>query len=262
MAKIIPLFSSSKGNSYYIQGNGSAILIDAGRNLKQLELAMAENDLSMRDVQAIFVTHEHSDHISALKVLLKRYPIPLYASRGTLEYLARCDKVPPTAQLRVIEDIVETGDFRVERVETSHDAAEPCGYFITTPDGRRMSVVTDTGYLTENARLAISRSHLAVVESNHDLDMLKEGAYPYILKQRILSDNGHLSNAACAEALPDFVGAGLTRIILGHLSEENNTPHLALNESIDSLNRAGMVINTDYTLDVAPVVTNGRSIYF
>ena len=92
--------------------------------------------------------------------------------------------------------------------------------------------------------------------------MLKEGAYPYILKQRILSDNGHLSNAACAEALPDFVGAGLTRIILGHLSEENNTPHLALNESIDSLGRAGMVINTDYTLDVAPVVTNGRSIYF
>lgn len=262
MAKIVPLFSSSKGNSYYIQGNGSAILIDAGRNLKQLELAMAENDLSMRDVQAIFVTHEHSDHISALKVLLKRYPIPLYASRGTLEYLARYDKVPPVAQLRVIEDIVETGDFRVERVETSHDAAEPCGYFITTPDGRRMSVVTDTGYLTENARLAISRSHLAVVESNHDLDMLKEGAYPYILKQRILSDNGHLSNSACAEALPDFVGAGLTRIILGHLSEENNTPHLALNESIDSLGRAGMVVNTDYTLDVAPVVTNGRSVRF
>ncbi len=262
MAKIVPLFSSSKGNSYYIQGNGSAILIDAGRNLKQIELAMAENDLSMRDVQAIFVTHEHSDHISALKVLLKRYPIPLYASRGTLEYLARYDKVPPTAQLRVIEDIVETGDFRVERVETSHDAAEPCGYFITTPDGRRMSVVTDTGYLTENAKLAISRSHLAVVESNHDLDMLREGAYPYILKQRILSDNGHLSNSACAEALPDFVGAGLTRIILGHLSEENNTPHLALNESIDSLNRAGMVVNTDYTLDVAPVVTNGRSVRF
>ena len=262
MAKIVPLFSSSKGNSYYIQGNGSAILIDAGRNLKQLELAMAENDLSMRDVQAIFVTHEHSDHISALKVLLKRYPIPLYASRGTLEYLARYDKVPPVAQLRVIENIVETGDFRVERVETSHDAAEPCGYFITTPDGRRMSVVTDTGYLTENAKLAISRSHLAVVESNHDLDMLKEGAYPYILKQRILSDNGHLSNSACAEALPDFVGAGLTRIILGHLSEENNTPHLALNESIDSLGRAGMVINTDYTLDVAPVVTNGRSVRF
>ena len=262
MAKIVPLFSSSKGNSYYIQGNSSAILIDAGRNLKQIEIAMSENGLSLRDVRAIFVTHEHTDHISALNVLLKRYDIPLYASRGTLDYLTRYDKVPPTARLNVIENIVETDDFRVQRVDTSHDAAEPCGYHITTPDGRRMSLVTDTGILTEDARLALSRSHLAVIESNHDIDMLREGAYPYILKKRILSDSGHLSNAACAEALPDFVGAGLTRIILGHLSEENNTPHLAVSEAVGSLNRAGMVINSDYTLDVAPVVTNGRSVIF
>lgn len=262
MAKIVPLFSSSKGNSYYIQGNGSAILIDAGRNLKQLELAMAENALSMRDVGAIFVTHEHSDHISALKVLLKRYDIPLFASRGTLEYLARYDKVPASARLGVIEDRIELADFSVERVETSHDAAEPCGYFITTPDGRRMSIVTDTGYLTQNARQALSRSNLAVIESNHDIDMLKDGMYPYILKKRILSDCGHLSNSACAEALPDFVGSGLTRIILGHLSEENNTPHLALSESVDSLNRAGMTINADYLIDVAPVATNGQSVIF
>lgn len=262
MAKIVPLFSSSKGNSYYIQGNGSAILIDAGRNLKQLELALSANDLSLRNVSAIFVTHEHSDHISALKVLLKRYDIPLYASCGTLEYLAQNDKVPATARLNVIEEVIETDDFRVQRVATSHDAAEPCGYSITTPDGRRASIVTDTGYLTEDARTAIARSHLAVVESNHDIDMLREGMYPYILKKRILSDNGHLSNAACAEAMPDFVGAGLTRIILGHLSEENNTPHLALNETIDSLGRAGMVLNADYTLDVAPVVTNGKSVIF
>ena len=262
MAKIVPLFSSSKGNSYYIQGNGSAILIDAGRNLKQLEMAMAQNGLSLRDVRAIFVTHEHTDHISALNVLLKRYDIPLYASKGTLAYLTRYDKVPPTARLNVIENIVETDDFRVRRVDTSHDAAEPCGYHIATPDGRRMSLVTDTGILTEDARLALSRSHLAVIESNHDIDMLREGAYPYVLKKRILSDSGHLSNAACAEALPSFVGAGLTRIILGHLSEENNTPHLAVSESVGSLNRAGMVINNDYTLDVAPVVTNGRSVIF
>ncbi len=262
MAKIVPLFSSSKGNSYYIQGNGSAILVDAGRNLKQLELAMAQNSLSMRDVGAIFVTHEHSDHISALKVLLKRYDIPLYASRGTLDYLAANDKVPASARLNVIEDVVETADFRVQRVETSHDASEPCGYFITTPDGRRLSVVTDTGYLTADAKKAIARSHLAVVESNHDIDMLREGYYPYILKQRILSDNGHLSNAACAEALPDFVGAGLTRIILGHLSEENNTPHLALSESIDALNRAGMVQGADYLIQVAPVATDGKSVNF
>ena len=262
MAKITPLFSSSKGNSYYLQGNGSAILIDAGRNLKQLELAMSANGLSMSRVGAVFVTHEHSDHISALKVLLKRYDIPLYASRGTLEYLVDNDKVPAGARLNIIEDSAEICDFCVQRVETSHDAAEPCGYLVTTPDGRRASVVTDTGYLTQDAKKAISCSHLAVVESNHDVDMLKDGMYPYILKRRILSESGHLSNDACSQALPDFVGAGLTRIILGHLSEENNTPHLALSAAIDSLSRAGMTADSDYIIDVAPAATEGRSMVF
>ena len=262
MAKIVPLFSSSKGNSYYIQGNSAAILVDAGRNLKQLEAAMALNDLSLHNVRAIFVTHEHTDHISALKVLLKRYDIPLYATRGTLDALTRADKVPASARLNVIEDIIETADFRVVRVETSHDAAESCGYYIETPDGRRLSIVTDTGYLTEDAKRAISRSNLAVVESNHDVNMLKNGPYPYILKRRILSDSGHLSNPACAEALPDFVGAGLTRIILGHLSEENNLPSLAVSESVRSLAAAGMAVDSDYTIDVAPVETNRKSFSF
>lgn len=262
MAKIIPLFSSSKGNSYYIQGNGSAILIDAGRNLKQIELAMSANGVSFSDVGAVFVTHEHSDHISALKVLLKKYDIPLFASRGTLENLTQYDRVPASAKLGIIEDIVEINDFRVERVETSHDACEPCGYFITTPDGRRLSIVTDTGYLTQDAKEKIARSNLAVVESNHDIGMLRGGPYPYILKKRILSDSGHLSNAACAEALPYFVGSGLTRIILGHLSEENNTPGLAFEEAVDSLSRAGMTINSDYIIDIAPVQTNGKNMVF
>ena len=262
MAKIIPLFSSSKGNSYYIRGNSSAILVDAGRNLKQLEAAMSANGVSMRDVRAIFVTHEHTDHISALKVLLKKYDIPLYATRGTLDELARADKVPSTARLNVITDVIETADFRVERVKTSHDAAESCGYFIVTPDGRRMSIVTDTGYLTDDAKAAISRSHLAVVESNHDISMLRNGPYPYILQKRILSDLGHLSNASCAEALPSFVEAGLTRIILGHLSQENNTAAIAVSEAIGSLSRAGMTVDSDYILSVAPVETDGRSTVF
>ena len=262
MAKIVPLFSSSKGNSYYIQGNSTAILVDAGRNLKQIEAALALNDLSMRAVRAIFVTHEHTDHISALKVLLKRYDIPVYATKGTLGELVRTDKVPASARLNVIEDVIETADFRVERVETSHDAAESCGYFIETPDGRRLSIVTDTGYLTENAKAAISRSNLAFVESNHDLNMLKNGPYPYILKKRILSGCGHLSNPACAEALPTFVEAGLTRIILGHLSEENNLPSIAVSEAMRSLNAAGMVVDSDYIIDVAPVESNRKSMTF
>ena len=262
MAKIVPLYSSSKGNAYYIQGNGTAILIDAGRNLKQLELAMADNGLSLREVRAVFVTHEHTDHVSALKVLLKKYDIPLYATRGTMDELIRADRVPASARLHMISDVVETADFRVERVRTSHDAAESCGYFIETPDSRRLSVITDTGCLTEEAKAAISHSNLAVIESNHDVAMLKNGPYPYIIKKRILSDCGHLSNAACAEALPSFVASGLTRIILGHLSEENNLPSLATGEAVASLSRAGMVIDADYTIDIAPVITNGKSVLF
>ena len=262
MAKIVPLFSSSKGNSYYIRGSGSAILVDAGRNLKQLEAAMAANDISLREVRAIFITHEHTDHISALRVLLNRYDIPVYATGGTLEELTRSDKVPSHARLNVIEDVVETADFRVERVQTSHDAAESCGYFIVTPDGRRLSIVTDTGYLTDEAKAAISRSGLAVVESNHDVGMLRHGPYPYILQKRILSDVGHLSNASCAEALPGFVSSGLTRIILGHLSQENNTAAIAFGEAVSSLARAGMKPDLDYMIDVAPVETNGKSISF
>lgn len=262
MAKIVPLFSSSKGNSYYIRSNGTAILVDAGRNLKQLEAAMTANDISLREVRAIFITHEHVDHISALKVLLKKYDIPLYASRGTLDELIRTDKVPSSARLNVISDVIETADFRIERVATSHDAAESCGYFINTPDDRRLSIVTDTGYLTDEARAAIARSNLAVVESNHDVDMLRHGPYPYILQKRILSDRGHLSNAACAEALPACVEGGLTRIILGHLSQENNTPSVAVSEVIGSLTRAGMTVDADYTLAVAPIETNGLSVTF
>lgn len=262
MAKIVPLFSSSKGNSYYIRSNGSAILVDAGRNLKQIETALSINGLSMEDIGAIFVTHEHADHVSALKVLLRHYNIPLYATRGTVEELVNTDKVPASANLNVIDDVIETANFRVERVETSHDAAESCGYFITTPDDRRLSIVTDTGYLTDSAKAAVSRSNLAVVESNHDIDMLRSGVYPYVIKRRILSDVGHLSNEACAKALPDFVRSGLTRIILGHLSQDNNTVSLALNEAKASLKAAGMTADSDYIIDVAAVETNGKSMVF
>lgn len=262
MAKIVPLFSSSRGNSYYIQGNNDAILIDAGRNCKQIESALSENGLSMARVRAVFVTHEHTDHVSALNVLLKRYRLPLFATQGTISELIAKNILPAGADVNVIEDTVSLSDFEVRRVETSHDACESCGFFITTPDSRKVSVVTDTGYLTDGAKEAISQSHCAVIESNHDIEMLKSGGYPYILKRRILSDSGHLSNASCAGALPAFVEQGLTRIILAHLSAENNLPSIALNEAVSSLSRAQMVMDSDYLIDVAAPDCVGKSMVF
>ena len=262
MAKIVPLFSSSRGNSYYIQGNRDAILIDAGKNYKQILAAMDMNGLSMERVRAVFVTHEHSDHISALNVLLKRCRIPVFATQGTLEELIQKNILPAGAQADVIEDVIEDFGFKVRRVETSHDARESCGFRVTTPDGRTVSVITDTGYLTDDAKEAIGHSHCAVVESNHDIRMLSEGFYPYVLKKRILSDKGHLSNLSCAQALPSFVEQGLTRIILAHLSLENNLPDLALDEAVSSLKSAHMERDSDYMIDVAAPECIGKSVVF
>lgn len=262
MAKIVPLFSSSRGNSYYIQGNDGAILIDAGRNCKQIELALDKNGLSMENVRAVFVTHEHSDHISALNVLLKRYKLPLYATQGTMEELIMKNILPARANAQIIEDTVSVADFAVRRVETSHDARESCGFFVETPDHRKVSVITDTGYLTDDAKSAIGMSHCAVIESNHDIEMLKNGSYPYVIKQRILSDCGHLSNSSCSQALPSFVKQGLTRIILAHLSAENNRPKVALNEAVSSLLKAQMIQNGDYLIDVASPDCIGKSMVF
>ncbi len=262
MAKIVPLFSSSKGNSYYICGNNEGILVDAGRNCKQLELALMSNEIDTRTIKAIFVTHEHTDHCSALKVFAKRYDLPIYGSQGTIDALIKGDKVHCGAKLNVIENEVCVSDMQIKRVLTSHDAAESCGYFITTADNRKCSVVTDTGFLTQDAFEHLKKSNVAVVESNHDVNMLKNGPYPYILKKRVLSMTGHLSNVDCANILPQLVSSGVTRLILAHLSQENNTPRLALDTAVSMLSSNGMTKDNDYTIMTAPALTNGKLVIF
>ena len=262
MAKLVTLFSSSGGNSYYIGASGQAVLIDAGRSCKQIEQAMMSNNLDMRSVRAIFITHEHSDHCQGLKVLASRYGFTVYGSEGTLNALERTDKLSSRFTADIIETKVSIGDMLIERHNTPHDAAESCAYSITTPDGSRATIATDMGIMVADVREAIKKSSLAVIESNHDIDMLRCGPYPYTLKKRILSDKGHLSNKACAEELPELVKCGVNRIILGHLSKENNTPLLAYNTSLESLTKAGMAQGLDFTLEVAPVETNGKAIIF
>ncbi|MBQ9743225.1 MAG: MBL fold metallo-hydrolase [Ruminococcus sp.] len=262
MAKFVTLFSSSNGNSYYIGASGQAVLIDAGRSCKQIEQAMMSNQLDMRSVRAIFVTHEHSDHCSGLRVLASRYGINVYASAGTLDALCRDGRLDSRFDADVIENKVSVGDMLIERIDTPHDAAESCGYRVTTPDGKKSIIATDMGIMLPRMRDAISQCDLAVVESNHDVNMLMSGPYPYPLKRRILSDRGHLSNIACAEELPDFVRQGVKHFVLGHLSKENNTPDVAYATAICELTKAGMKQGEDFTLEVAPRETNGKSIIF
>lgn len=262
MAKIVPLFSSSKGNSYYISGNNEAILVDAGRSCKQIENALLTNEIDTRTIKGIFITHEHTDHCSALKVFAKRYSLPVFGSQGTIDALINSDKIDTNADVRIIENDIVLGDMRIQRVQTSHDASESCGYLINTADNRRCAVVTDTGYLTDDAICALTTCNMAVIESNHDIDMLKIGPYPYVLKQRVLSKTGHLSNIDCAHMLPKMIESGVTRIMLAHLSQENNTISKALSTSVDYLSGKGIKKDIDYIIDVAPVETNGKSIVF
>lgn len=262
MAKAVPLFSGSKGNSYFIGSGGEGVLIDAGRSCKQIEQAMALNGIEMSSVRAVFVTHEHFDHCSGLRVLAKKYGLDVYASSGTLTALENSGKLDPRTTVRVIENEAEAGNMLVTRINTPHDAAESCCYRVTLPDGKSALIATDMGVMTDAVRAAAAKSDFVILESNHDIEMLKTGPYPYQLKRRILSDRGHLSNDACAFELVRLVSAGTLRLMLGHLSEQNNTPSLALAASAAVLERAGMKINSDFTLDVAPANAGVKSVIF
>lgn len=262
MARVVPLFSGSKGNSYYIGTMSEGVLIDAGRSCKQIENAMEANGLKMSNVSAVFVTHEHTDHCSALKVLASRYNFDVYASGGTLNALQQGGKIAPATRTEIIEAEVATGNMFVQRIDTPHDAAESCCYRVVAPDGKSALIATDMGVMLPAVREAAEKSDFVVLESNHDIEMLKTGIYPYYLKQRILSKKGHLSNDACAKELVNLVSKGTLRLMLGHLSEQNNTPQLALATSIATLEQQGMKFRSDYSLDIAPSETKIQSVIF
>ncbi|MBQ9672994.1 MAG: MBL fold metallo-hydrolase [Ruminococcus sp.] len=262
MAKLIPLFSGSKGNSYYIGSGSGGVLIDAGRSCKQILTALDDNNIDINKIRAVFVTHEHIDHCSALRVLVKKTGMKVYATEGTMNALIRDNRLEPNAVTEVLTSPVAVGDMLVEHFSTNHDTPQPCCYRVKTSDNRCAMVATDLGTITDNVRSAFNGVDALVLESNHDVNMLKNGIYPQYLKQRILSDCGHLSNRTCAEELPDIIKNGTMRIVLGHLSQENNRPDIAMNTSIKHLADCGFKRDYDYTLDLAPEVNNGKVILF
>ena len=253
MSRLYPLFSGSSGNSIYISHHGEGILIDIGRSAKQIEKCLVNNSIDIKSIKSIFITHEHNDHISGLKVFASRYGIKVYASRGTLVSLERKGILTGKFPYEIIsEQGVDENNMHIRAFKTSHDCSEGLGYVIYLSNGTKVAVCTDLGFISEEVKNALSGSNVLVIESNHDINMLKNGPYPYYLKRRILSEKGHLSNDACAALLPDLVNKGLSRILLAHLSSENNTAELAFLSSIKSLKTKNMNIDKDFTLDVAP----------
>ena len=255
MVRVCPLCSSSSGNSIYVSSGRTGILVDAGNTAKQLEILMRENQIDISTINAIFVTHEHSDHIKGLRVFASKYGIKIYASKGTMECLSELGVLNGKFTYDVITpNGIEVNEMHITPFSTSHDSRESVGYVIKTADNRKVAIVTDIGVVSDTVRSAIQGCDAIVIESNHEVRMLQNGRYPYFLKRRILSDVGHLSNESCAKELPNLVRTGTTRFILAHLSIENNDPRLAYNTSLCSLTQNGMKEDVDFKLYVAPQI--------
>ena len=252
MAKFCSLYSSSSGNCTYIGSSHGGILIDIGVSAKRTEEALSGIGVDPSSIHAIFVTHEHSDHIKGIKVFAARHKIPVYASAGTLAGMEKLGAVDS----RVITDIVpssgiDAAGMFIRPFHTPHDSNESTGFGIITPDSKRISVATDIGTVTDTVMEAIYGSDLILLESNHDTGMLQNGPYPFFLKERILSNHGHLSNEKCAETAVKLLESGTTRFVLGHLSKENNIPSLAFETTKSAMTMAGAKENADYLLSVA-----------
>ena len=246
------LASGSSGNCLLLSAQGRHILVDAGISCRRITKALAGLSLAPKDLSAIFITHEHSDHIAGLSTLTRHFPIPIYTSPGTARQL--CYRMAGLEDLiRPVQpgESLETGPFGVSSFPTSHDAAEPMG-FVFAHQGRRAAVVTDLGVVTPNVLEGVLGAHLVVCEANHDMDLLRSGPYPYPLKARILGDRGHLSNEAGADLAGACAQAGARTILLSHLSQQNNTPALALRAAQAALRRAGVDPDRDVTLAVSP----------
>ena len=261
MSRICPLFSGSTGNSTYIGTKNGDILIDAGASMKSMAAAVTLAGGDINDILAVAVTHEHIDHIKGLKTLLNKTNAKLVASKDTLEALIKLDKVPAKTEIICLdENFAEICEIQIGRFATSHDCIGSSGYVLNLPDKKKVSICTDLGIVTDEVRNAICGSDLILLESNHDVEMLKRGPYPANLKVRILSDQGHISNNVCANELPFLLNNGTKRFILGHLSRHNNTPMLAKSCAQARLMDLSAENGKDYILTVAKPDGNGVTV--
>lgn len=233
------LGSGSSGNATFIASGDDALLIDAGFSARETLRRIAEAGADATHVRAILVTHEHTDHVSGVRVLAKRLDVPVYATSGTWSGIRQSHEIEDRHRIVPGEEL-RIGTLEVLAFRTSHDAAEPVGYRVTGSCGTSFGLMTDTGVATPEALEALAGCDLLGIETNHDERMLENGPYPYFLKQRIASDRGHLSNAAAMAALETLAHDGLRMVMGLHLSQENNAPTLVARTLEAALARIGV----------------------
>lgn len=248
-----PLYSGSSGNALFVQYGRTRLLIDAGKSGKMLTEALDMIGVSPDTLDAMLITHEHSDHIQGAGVMSRRYHIPIYANENTWQAMeAKLGKLPAGCR-RTFDTGCDfyLGDVGVVPFAIPHDAAEPVGYRLWG-GGVSIATATDLGFFPQRILDQVAGSSLVLLESNHDPDMLRMNEhYSAQLKQRILGNRGHLSNEACADALLKLVNTGVRHVILGHLSAENNHPTLALNTSRKRMEQAGVRLGEELQLELA-----------
>lgn len=251
MLKFCSLYSGSSGNALYVSDGNTAILIDAGVSGKKILAALKTNDIDPGSISAICVTHEHSDHIKGLGILSRGLNIPIYANEKT--WTAVKDKIgevsPENQHIFQSGETFMIRDIGVQSFSTPHDAVDPVGFSFLA-QGKKITVATDIGHVTDALVQQIVGSDFVLLEANHDVEMLRMGNYPWHLKQRILGDQGHLSNESVANLLVRLIERGVSQFALGHLSKENNFPELVFQTVKNILLEKKMQLGEDAFVEV------------
>ena len=247
-----PLFSGSSGNATYVGCDDAQILVDAGLSGTRITQELRKVGVDPSGLDAILVTHEHSDHIKGIGILSRKYDLPVYASEGTWREMAGKIGAVAAKNIRIFEPGQDffIGSIDVTPFPTPHDAAQPVGYTFEIA-GAKLAIATDLGSVRDSWMKYILGSDAVILESNFDPGMLQTGPYPYDLQKRIMGRHGHLSNDDASEVASELVRAGTRQIVLGHLSKENNYPELALKCCELAFAQAGLVPDRDARIIVA-----------
>lgn len=251
--KFCSLYSGSSGNSIFIASDNAKVLIDAGLAGKKIDDALKHIGEESSSIDGIFITHEHIDHIKGVGVLSRKYDIPIYANDNTWAVMEKNIGKIKEHNIRIMDrrSSITINDLEIRSFNIPHDAIAPVGYTVSYA-GKSASVVTDFGVFTEEIRDNIIDSDIILLESNHDVNMLRMGPYPYKLKLRVLGENGHLSNEDCGSSIVSLLKNDKKKqIVLGHLSGTNNHPDLAYQTVVDVLSANGIRPGDDVILQLA-----------
>ena len=237
MIRFCNLFSGSSGNSTYIESGSTKILIDAGVSCQRISKALASIGVELDEINAILITHEHTDHTKGLTTIAKKFSTPIYATAKTWTQMSSLNVIEACKQTFTPEEEFKIGDLTIRPFSIPHDAIEPCGFSVLNGE-KKVTVATDIGHIEEKLITEMCGSDILLIESNYDNDTLLCGAYPYFLKKRICSDVGHLSNETTGKLVKTLYENGVNKFILGHLSKENNFPELAYQTVLNELNES------------------------